>query len=275
MKSVTAAINNAARNKNSAAFKQKLKSIFIAYQDKIYGLALSICRNPKDAEDITQNTFSKIILNLDKFRGQSNIATWIYRISYNEALMFLRKKRRDLRLQDNIDYHILKDRSAVLADWPLLPDDLLVNKELHRKINSSIQRLDLKYRLPLLLHHVHGLAIKEAAKVLDIKANSFKTRLHRAYLMLRGELTAYFADAREEKIGFKTLVCDRSLKFIYDYSCNKLGSRQRLRFDQHIKDCRPCRSFLNDYQQAIKITQSLQCRDLPEALREKLKTLFT
>jgi RNA polymerase sigma-70 factor (ECF subfamily) len=73
---------------------QDTEEIFIKYKDKVYRLAISIVHNDKDAEDIVQNTFMKILKNLRYFRHQSNISTWIYRIAYNESLMYLRKKYR-------------------------------------------------------------------------------------------------------------------------------------------------------------------------------------
>lgn len=63
------------------------EEIFREYKDKIYRLALSITHNDKDAEDILQNTYLKIIRNLRNFRNESRLSTWIYRIAYNEALM--------------------------------------------------------------------------------------------------------------------------------------------------------------------------------------------
>lgn len=70
-----------------------LEDTFKKYKNKVYGLALSITHNEKDAEDILQNTFFKIIKNIKGFRGESSLSTWIYKIAYNETLMYLRKKK--------------------------------------------------------------------------------------------------------------------------------------------------------------------------------------
>jgi len=83
-----------------------IEQIFTQYRSKVYGLALTLARNEKDAEDIVQNAFMKIMKNLDGFRGKSRLSTWIYRIVYNEALMQLRKRHRQVSLSDSLEHRI-------------------------------------------------------------------------------------------------------------------------------------------------------------------------
>ena len=71
-----------------------IETIYKKYSAKVFRLALSIVKNEKDAQDIMQNVFFKIIKKIDTLRNQTYLATWIYRITYNEALIYLRKKSR-------------------------------------------------------------------------------------------------------------------------------------------------------------------------------------
>lgn len=140
-----------------------IEGIFKKYKDKIYRLALSISHNEKDAEDILQNTFLRITKGISKFRSESNLSTWIYRIAYNEALMALRKRYRQFR------------------------------------VSSSLRQMPIKYRMPLLLHNIEEMPLKESAKILDLSLNSLKTRLHRSRLMLKSEISGYLKDKEELK----------------------------------------------------------------------------
>src|SRR3989338_5473834 len=92
-------------------------SIFNKYKDRIYRLALSITRNPSDAEDAAQNTFIKIIKNLKYFKNRSLLSTWIYRIAYNESLMLLRKRRLQFRLSGSIIKDLKTADSGLFVNW--------------------------------------------------------------------------------------------------------------------------------------------------------------
>ena len=249
-----------------------IKTLINNYQGKIYRLALSICRNEKDAEDILQNTLIKIVRKLPTFRNRSNISTWIYRITYNESLMFLRKKRR-LYNSSNAYRDYSNRLSRFSMNWSSLPDQELLNKELKMRIEVELKSLPLEYRMPLLLHRVEGLSLAETSKVLGLAQSTVKTRLHRSYLMVKDRISGYFAGLPAKEIE-KSKICSIWAGFLFNYSNKKLGPSKKGSFDRHIKDCPGCKKFLNAYQQAIRITGSLECPDIPPELKNKLKNFF-
>ena len=67
--------------------------VWETYRDKIRSLALKIVRHREDAEDVVQNVGMALVRNLEKFRGECALTSWIYRITFNEGLMFLRRRR--------------------------------------------------------------------------------------------------------------------------------------------------------------------------------------
>ena len=71
-----------------------------AYSSPIYRLGLRMLGNPQDAEDVLQNTFISVLTHIPEFEGRSSLATWLYRIAANEALMLLRKKKPEVNLDD-------------------------------------------------------------------------------------------------------------------------------------------------------------------------------
>jgi hypothetical protein len=121
----------------------------------------------------------------------------------------------------------------------------------------------------LLLHRVEGLSVKETAGVLGLKESSVKTRLHRSYMMLREGMRAYFKDSQEKTPPNHR--CTIVLDFIYHYADGSLNKAARSRFERHIDDCAGCKNFLGSYQDAIRITHTLQCYDIPPELHKRIE----
>lgn len=163
------------------------------HERKIYNLALRMLGNPDDAADILQETFIKVYDHLDRFRGDARLSTWIYRIAMNEALMKLRREKGKMVSLDTFRVSEGEARALDIEDWAQRPLDKLLTKELGEEMEQAVSRLPEDYRAVFLLRDVEGLSNAEIAKVLDISIPAVKSRLHRARLFLRGELSKYFA----------------------------------------------------------------------------------
>src|SRR5512134_2974232 len=92
------------------------------YSSPIYRLGLRMLGNPQDAEDVLQNTFLNVLTHITEFEGRSSLATWLYRIAANEALMLLRRKKPEVNLDD---FETDEDAEDLLptqfVDWSALP----------------------------------------------------------------------------------------------------------------------------------------------------------
>ncbi|MDD5155689.1 MAG: sigma-70 family RNA polymerase sigma factor [Candidatus Omnitrophica bacterium] len=255
-------------------YSKDVEKIFEKYKNNIYRLALSILRNEKDAEDVLQNTLIKIMRNLGAFRKESKISTWIYKIAYNEALMYLRKRYRQTRLSDYLKRPQVKSSSGLFVNWAKLPDQELLDEEFKERMENAINNMPIKYRMPALLHHVERLPLKESAHVLGLKVNSLKTRLHRAHLIIRTGLQDYYKDKEEpEHTGDKK--CGIWIDFIRRYAQEFPDKKMRASFKKYIRDCSACKSFFQQYAQAIRITRVLQCQDVPLELQERIGAFIT
>lgn len=250
-----------------------LEQLFRQYHNKVYHLALSLSRNQKDAEDILQNTFLKVTKNLAFFRHQSKISTWIYRIAYNEALMVLRKRRSLSRLTNFLEYAAKKVPSGLYVNWPQVPSQQLLDKEFKERVDAAIKYIPLQYRAALLLHHSNGLSLKDSASVMGLSLNGFKTRMHRAYLLIRSQIADYFKDKLPKEFKPQKQ-CKLLMRFVYDYAKGLLEKEKKARFDEHIKECQGCNAFLRSYQNALRITNALECQDIPPELRVKISTFL-
>jgi RNA polymerase sigma-70 factor (ECF subfamily) len=166
-----------------------------AYSSPIYRLGLRMLGNPQDAEDVLQNTFFNVLLHISEFEGRSGLQTWLYRIAANEALMLIRKKKPEVSLEEvEADRSIEDLLPKQFADWSALPEDELLSDEGRQILDQTISRLPELLRIVFILRDVEGLSIKETADALNLTETNIKTRLLRARLFLREQLSAYYRE---------------------------------------------------------------------------------
>jgi RNA polymerase sigma-70 factor (ECF subfamily) len=192
---IDSAQQDLALDKLRAGDRLEFARLVDAYSGSIYGLGLRMLANEPDAEDVLQNTFLNAWTHLPEFEGRSSIATWLYRIAANEALMLLRRKRPEIQLddagaQESPDALL----PSQLLDWSGLPEEELLSVEGKLLVESSIRALPEALRLVLVLRDVEGLSIKETAEVLNLSETNVKTRLLRARLRVRERLSAYYTE---------------------------------------------------------------------------------
>jgi RNA polymerase sigma-70 factor (ECF subfamily) len=171
------------------------------YSSPIYRLGLRMLGNPQDAEDVLQNTFINALTHIQNFEGRSSLATWLYRIASNEALMLIRKKKPEVNLDDIEGGDEAEDlKPSQFVDWSALPEDELLAGEGKEALDDAIRTLPESMRIVFLLRDVEGLSIKETADALNLTETNVKTRLLRARMALRESLSAYYGERfiREE-----------------------------------------------------------------------------
>ena len=172
-----------------------------AYSAPIYRLGLRMLGTPQDAEDVLQNTFLNVLTHLSTFEGRSSLSTWLYRIAANEALMLIRKRKPEVNLEPVDAEENAEDLLPTqFADWSALPEEELLSGEGKKILDQAIQTLPESMRIVFLLRDVEGISIKETADALNLTETNVKTRLLRARMFLREQLSAYYGEraTREE-----------------------------------------------------------------------------
>lgn len=165
------------------------------YHEMIYRLAIKMVNNPQDAEDILQETFIKAYRHLEKFDGRSSLSTWLYRIATNEALMFLRRQKPDMvSVDETLDTGEGEVEPLKIVDWSSLPEDELMSAEAQVYLDKAVEKLSPSLRVVFVLRDIQSLSTRETAEVLNISETAVKTRLSRARLQLREELTSYYGE---------------------------------------------------------------------------------
>lgn len=170
------------------------------YSPMIYRLGLKMLNNPQDAEDILQETFIKAYKHIGKFDGRSNVSTWLYRIATNEALMSLRRKHPEATSFENSSVYDTEPQEPLqIVDWCCLPEEEFLTSEGRARLDEAAERLPARLRVVFILRDIEGLSTRETAEVLDISEMAVKTRLSRARLRLREDLSEYFGKLIEKE----------------------------------------------------------------------------
>ena len=169
--------------------RDAFEDIVLANQKNVYNLALKMTGSEEDALDISQEAFLKAYRQLGSFRGESRLSVWLYRLTYNLCIDFLRKKPRagmiSLTNQDDDE-----PRDIEIPDVRELPEDSLMRKETRKAIAESINELGHRHREIIIMREITGMTYIDIASVLKINEGTVKSRLARARLSLAGILVA-------------------------------------------------------------------------------------
>lgn len=170
------------------------------YSTQIYRLALKMLGDPQDAEDVLQTTFLKALQSVRNFEGRSSLSTWLYRIAVNEALMLLRRHKPTVpAAMDDENEDDQLQHPTQFTDWCCIPEEELLSAESRGRLDLAIRQLPEKLRVVFLLRDVEGLSIKETGEALGLTETAVKTRLLRARLNLREQLSAYYGERLREE----------------------------------------------------------------------------
>jgi RNA polymerase sigma-70 factor, ECF subfamily len=158
------------------AFEQ----LYQEYSDKIFSYIYLLVHDKEVAEDLTQDTFIKAYKNWDQFNGESHLFTWLFRISRNVTIDYLRKKR--LLTFFSIEKYQFESNQQT-------PLEIVMKGERMTTLYEAIRNLKLSYQEVLILRKIKEFSIKETAEILNWNENRVKITTSRAIAALKKELT--------------------------------------------------------------------------------------
>jgi RNA polymerase sigma-70 factor (ECF subfamily) len=167
----------------------------------IYRVALQILGDDQDAEDVLQETYIKAFHALPEFEGRSSLTTWLYRIAVNEALMMVRKRKpQAISVEESTPFDAEAESDEMeIVDFCCLPEGELLSSESRHFLDQAVQNLPETLRVVFVMRDLEGLSIQDTAEALNLSENNVKTRLLRARLRLRQELSVYFGGKFQEE----------------------------------------------------------------------------
>ena len=157
------------------------RALFEAHKDRVYSIALRYSGDAAAAMDIAQDTFLKVLSQIQKFRGEADIETWIYRIAVNACLDHQRRTRRWMPFLGELIESISARGDSVLHR--------LMRDETSGDVQRVVARLPAEQRLVVVLRYTEGLAYDEIARILGCSAGTVASRLNRAHKVLERKLS--------------------------------------------------------------------------------------
>jgi RNA polymerase sigma-70 factor (ECF subfamily) len=164
------------------------------YEQKVFATCISFVPNKEDAEDIAQEVFLEVFNSINKFKGNSKLSTWIYRITTNKCLEFIRKKNTKKRfafMQSILGNGIPIDKTSYFTEFNH-PGIVLENKERNETLFYAINQLPEVQRVVFTLHKIDGKSYKEISEIIKKSVSSVESLMFRAKKNLQKLLENFY-----------------------------------------------------------------------------------
>ena len=177
-----------ARDGRDSAFRELVRR----YERPVFSLIFRMVRNRETAEDLSQDTFVKVLNHIDRYSPEFKFSSWLFKIANNVAIDHLRKRQLDVISMDGAAYaNSSAEVEATSFDVAVRQESALEEmaaREMGSAIEAAIARLRPEYRSCIMLRHVEGRSYEEIAATLDLPLGTVKTYIHRARHELRRAL---------------------------------------------------------------------------------------
>jgi RNA polymerase sigma-70 factor (ECF subfamily) len=185
------------------------RTIMERYNRRLSRIARGILRNDSEAEDVVQESYVSAFAHLDSFRGESSLATWLSRITINEALGRLRRERAA------VDLAVVETQrpEAQIIQFPqsgsVDPERTMAQREILQLVERATDSLPEMFRIVFVTRVIEGMSVEETADLLGLRPETVKTRLHRARRLVREQLDKQIGPVLMDAFPFAGRRCQR------------------------------------------------------------------
>ena len=174
--------------------QQAFKLLFDKYHLRVFNTCMGFLHNKNDADDITQEVFIEVYKSINKFRADSKLSTWIYRIAVNKSLNFIRDNKRSkwLKSIETILTGAIRNDVEIKHGSGYDPEMILENKEKAEMLHKTIDSLPKNQKIAFTLNKYEDLSYKQISEVMDISLSSVESLIHRAKKNLQEKLLNYY-----------------------------------------------------------------------------------
>ena len=186
--------------------KELYELLLRRHNQLLYRVIRSYLKEDEDVEDAMQEAYLHAYEKLRQFKGSAAFSTWLVRIGINEALMRLRRQRKNNFVYVNVDAGHNDEIDQIVDNMSITPDKKVIQVETRALLERAIDQLPEKYRLVFVMKEVEGMEHAQIAECLDISGENVKVRLHRAKEVLKE--TLYNLSPASEAFPFGHSRCD-------------------------------------------------------------------
>lgn len=168
-----------------------METLLVRAQEVAYRFSLLVCAHPEDAEDVMQDALLKTYQHVGKISDPEAFRTWLYTTVRNACLMKRRRRAGEPAGFVSVEHGRQTNEGTVVVDVPdpsPTVDQRMIDDWVDGRLRRALSRLPPSYRMIVVMREIEGLSTKEVAAIAGVSEANVKTRLHRARLMLRGQL---------------------------------------------------------------------------------------
>lgn len=169
-----------------AGNEEAIEYLLRQHEAGVYKLALSIVDDPADASEITQKTFVSALKAMRNYQEKQTFKAWLYTITVNHSRSLLRKRRTLDKLQRTLTWVF-----RIEHERQVLPEEVVIQNEKEAMLWKSLQQLDDRHRIVIVLRYFHNLSVREISEILSINEGTIHSRLHSAREKLRAALETW------------------------------------------------------------------------------------
>jgi RNA polymerase sigma factor (sigma-70 family) len=241
---------------------QTLENIYHNYSNKIYNFAYRLTGSKEDAQDITQETFIQAFKAIEKFKGNSQVYSWLYRIAKNNCLRFIQKKKKNSF--SSFQKLAVEVGSPVLEDISESEKSIYISQVKEGCLSGLIRCLSIQQRLAFILNILLDLPIDHVASILEKSENATRILVHRS----RQNIKDYLCRNCSIYDSQNTCQCDNLINFSLKQGWIFPDSEINLNLNQAEKE-------IKNLKKVISLYKSLQEENIPESYSIQIKHLLT
>ena len=260
-----------------AGEKEQFHALITPYLQTIALFVYSMLQSHEDTEEIVQETVLKAFTHLEQLRDGESFKAWLLQIAANEARMRLRQRRAHQfdSVEGQIQEREFQPRQFV--EWRHIPSNELEHKELRAALTNALNCLTKGYREVFVLRDVQHLSSAETGRILGMSEAAVDTRLHRARLQMREQLTTLFQRPARKWVATslkmmtlmgkrmlrKVISCRRAMDELSNYINERIGADLRKQIEEHLRVCNRCSILLDTTRKVLYIVGDEEVFDLP------------
>jgi RNA polymerase sigma-70 factor (ECF subfamily) len=220
-----------------------------------------MCGNEDDARDVLQETLLAAFRNIEGFRGDAQLSTWLYQIARSFCMRSRRRTAGEPERTEPLD-----TPAAARAPSEEAPPDAAAHaREIGQLLQAAILSLPVPYREALVLRDVEGLSAEEAAKVVGIEVGALKSRLHRARMELRERLGDVLSS------GAAKGGCPELAEELAAYATEDIDQATCARIEDHLSRCGNCASSCESLKRTVSFCRQIPGDEVPAPVRAAIR----
>lgn len=247
-----------ARSGNPAS----LDELLARHERQVFRFGLRMCGNEDDARDVLQETLLAAFRNIEGFRGDAQLSTWLYQIARSFCLRARRRTAGEPEYTEPLD----APAAMRVPSTETQPDAKAHAREMGQLLQAAILALPVAYREALVLRDVEGLSAEEAAKVVGIEVGALKSRLHRARMELRERLGDVLSS------GGPQAACPELADELAAYATEDIDQAACARIEEHLSRCRSCAAACDSLKRTVSFCKQIPGDQVPAPVRAAIRS---